>query len=105
MNKIIFEKPLKWRVLPGQGGVSVATCDELGMVLQIDDDSPEQQVRQIMEALRLLYDDLEQDGQLEEFFAYHGVNVKIQKPQKRQEVQPDFEMFLRALNVDDKVLA
>ena len=102
MNKIIFEKPLKWRVLAGQGGVSVATCDELDMVLQIDADSPDQQVRQIMEALRLLYDDLDRDGQLEEFFAYHGVTVKIQKP---QEVEPDFEMLLGALNVDDKVPA
>lgn len=102
MHKLIFEKPLTWRVLSGQGGVSVATCDELDMVLQIDDDSPEQQVRQIMEALRLLYDDLEQDGQLEEFFTYHGVSVAIQKP---QDVQPDFEMSLHTLNVDDKVPA
>ena len=107
-KKLIFETPLNWKVLSGQEGVAVATCDELDMVLQIDDGSPEDQVRQIMEALRLLYDDLEKDDELEQFFAHHGVSVTIQKSIKRssrkpihksQEIQPDLEMSFRTLDI------
>ena len=103
-KKLIFETPLNWKVLPGQEGVAVATCGELDMVLQIDDGSPEDLVRQIMEALRLLYDDLEEDDELEQFFAHHGVSVTIQKSSRKpihkpQEIQPDLEMFLRTLDM------
>ena len=105
MNKLIFEKPLNWKVMPGQEGVAVAMCDELDMVLQIDEGSPEDQVHQIMEAMRLLYDDLEQAGELEAFFAHHNVTVAVQKP---QDTLPDFEMIMRTLDIDSpssKVLA
>ena len=107
-KKITFETPLNWKVMPGEEGVAVAICDELDMALQIEDGSPEEQFRQIMEAFRLLYKDLEQNGELEKFFEHHGVKVTIQQSihksgrrpiQKSKETKPTFEMSLGTLDV------
>lgn len=115
MSKILLEKrsttfepSLTWQVLPGEGGVAVAVCKEIDMVFQIDDGSSQEQIRQIIEAFGLLLNDLEESGDLKQFFADYGIHVTIQrkiyKPNKQtiatQERQPTLKMSLETLDIE-----
>ena len=102
-----FEPSLTWQVLPGEGGVAVAVCEDIDMIFQIDDGSPKEQVGQIMEAFGLLLNDLEESGELEQFFLDYGIHVTIQqkiyKPDNQttttQERQPSLKMSLEKLDI------
>ena len=74
---LTFDPPLMWRIQPGECGQALAICDQLDMSIQIDAGTPAQQDLQIAEALNLLYDDLNDGGELEQFFRHYGIQVTI----------------------------
>ena len=115
MSKILLEKKnttfepsLTWQVLPGEDGIAVAICENIDLIFQIDDGSPKEQIGQIMEAFGLLLNDLEKNGELEQFFADHGIHVTVQrklyKPDNKtattQERQPTIKLSLEKLDIE-----
>ncbi|MXX10062.1 MAG: hypothetical protein F4201_11595 [Nitrospira sp. SB0677_bin_15] len=91
---LTFDAPLMWRIQPGECGQALAVCDQLDMSIQIDAGTPAQQDQQIAEALTLLYDDLNDSGELEQFFAHYGIKVTI-----RDSILKPSEISVAALDV------
>ena len=94
---LTFDVPLVWRIVPGEHGFALAICDQLDMTLQIDDGPAEQQHKQLDEAFRLLYVDLEESGDLEQFFTHHGVKITIQDSILKTD--PSVEVSLASIEV------
>ena len=72
---LTFDPPLKWRIKPGNLGQALAICDQLDLSIQIDAGTPVEQDMQIAEALNLLYEDLNESQELEQFFQRYGIKV------------------------------